>query len=107
MDVQKTTEDNQARFLRCIGEPTRLRILKLLAGGEKCVGEIVEFLDKEQSSVSHHLRALKDCNIVVVRQEAQKIYYALSDPGLAELIFKIEDILKKVPLCHNLAGDCE
>jgi len=107
VDVHISTEDNQARFLRCIGEPTRLRIIKLLASGERCVGEIVELLDKEQSSVSHHLRALKDCNIVVVRQEAQKIYYALSDPELAELIFKIEAIMKEVPLCHNPSGDCE
>ena len=96
-----TIEDNQARLLKCIGEPTRLRILKLLAGGEKCVGEIVEALDKEQSLVSHHLRALKDCNIVVVRQEAQKIFYKLADPRLAELVLKSEAIMKELPLCQG------
>lgn len=96
-----TIEEDQARFLRCIGEPTRLRILKLLASGEKCVGEIVEALNKEQSLVSHHLRALKDCNIVVVRQEAQKIYYALADPGLAELVLKSEALMKELPLCQG------
>ena len=99
-----TIEDDQARFLKCIGEPTRLRILKLLAGGEKCVGEVVKVLDKEQSLVSHHLRALKDCNIVVVRQEAQKIYYALTDPALAELVFKCEAIMKELPVCQIEAG---
>jgi len=96
-----TIEDNQARLLKCIGEPTRLRILKLLAGGEKCVGEIVEALDKEQSLVSHHLRALKDCNIVVVRQEAQKIFYKLADPRLAELVLKSEELMKELPLCQG------
>jgi len=96
-----TIEDNQARLLKCIGEPTRLRILKLLAGGEKCVGEIVEALDKEQSLVSHHLRALKDCNIVVVRQEAQKIFYKLADPRLAELVLKSEALMKELPLCQG------
>lgn len=97
-------EEEQARLLRCIGEPTRLRILKMLAGGEKCVGEIVEALAKEQSLVSHHLRALKDCNIVGVRQEAQKIYYALTDPALAELVFKCEAIMKELPLCQGTNG---
>ena len=96
-----TNEEEQARFLRCIGEPTRLRILKLLASGEKCVGEIVESLDKEQSLVSHHLRALKDCNIVVLRQEAQKIYYKLTDPALAELVLKSEALMKELPLCQG------
>jgi len=99
-----TTEEEQARFLRCIGEPTRLRILKMLASGEKCVGEIVESLDKEQSLVSHHLRALKDCNIVVLRQEAQKIYYKLTDPALAELVLRCEAIMNELSLCQGRGG---
>ena len=98
-------EEEQARFLKCIGEPTRLRILKLLGEGEKCVGEIVAAVDKEQSLVSHHLRALKDCNIVVVRQEAQKIYYTLADPKLGELVLSSEAIVKELPLCQG-QGEC-
>jgi len=94
-------QDEQARFLRCIGEPTRLQILKLLAGGEKCVGEIVEALHREQSLVSHHLRALKACNIVVARQEAPKIYYGLADPRLAELIATSESLMKELLLCQS------
>ena len=98
-------QDEQARFLRCIGEPTRLQILKLLAGGEKCVGEIVETLDKEQSLISHHLRALKECNIVVVRQEAPKIYYGLADSRLSELVASSESLMKELPLCQS-KGAC-
>ena len=100
-----TLEENQARFLRCIGEPTRLRILKLLIDGEKCVSDIVEATKKEQSLISHHLRALKDCNIVVSRQETQKIYYKLADPRLAELILKGESIVEDLPLCTS-EGSC-
>ena len=96
-----STEDEQARFLRCIGEPTRLQILKLLAESEKCVGEITEALAKEQSLVSHHLRALKECNIVVVRQEAQRIYYNLADPRISELVVTTESLMKELPLCQS------
>ena len=96
-----STEDEQARFLRCIGEPTRLQILKLLAESEKCVSEITEALAKEQSLVSHHLRALKECNIVVVRQEAQRIYYNLADPRLSELVVTTESLIKELPLCQS------
>ena len=95
-----TMEDEQARFLRCIGEPTRLQILKLLANNEKCVGEITEALNKEQSSVSHHLKALKECNIVVARQEAQNIYYKLADPRLAELVLNSATLMKELSLCQ-------
>ena len=49
-----TIEEDQARFLRCIGEPTRLKILMQLAEGERCVGELAVVLNKEQSLISHH-----------------------------------------------------
>ncbi|MBI4286216.1 MAG: winged helix-turn-helix transcriptional regulator [Chloroflexi bacterium] len=98
------TEDKEARFLQCIGEPTRLRIMKLLAGGERCVGDIVSALGREQSLVSHHLRALKDCNVVITRQEAQKVYYHLASPELAEIVLKSESLVTRLSLCQN--GRC-
>lgn len=73
-----------------IGEPTRLQILRLLAKGERCVGELASVLDKEQSLISHHLRALKECSIVKERQEDQKVYYKLRDARLAMLIIDCE-----------------
>jgi len=94
-----TIEEDQARFLRCIGEPTRLGILKLLVEGEKCVGEIASVLNKEQSLISHHLRALKECSIVKERQEAQKVYYKLTDARLASLIIDSGTLMKELSLC--------
>ena len=94
-------EDDQARFLRCIGEATRLRILKYLISGEKCVNDIVSAVGKEQSLVSHHLKSLKDCNIVLTTQKAQKIYYSLADPRLAEIILQTESMVKELPLCQT------
>jgi DNA-binding transcriptional ArsR family regulator len=94
-----TVAEDQARFLRCIGEPTRLQILKLLAKGERCVGELTNVLNKEQSLISHHLRALKECNIVKERQEAQKVYYKLADVRLARLIVDCQALTKELPLC--------
>jgi len=98
-------EDEQAGFLRCIGEPTRLQILKLLTNGERCVGEIAEVLNREQSSISHHLRAMKECNIVMSRQQAQNIYYKLVDNRLARLVIDIESLVKELPLCQS-KGEC-
>ena len=91
--------EGEARFMRCIGEPTRLQILKLLAKGEKCVGELVSALDKEQSLVSHHLRALRECNVVKERQEAQKVYYTLTDARLAKLIIDCGALIEELSLC--------
>jgi DNA-binding transcriptional ArsR family regulator len=94
-----TVAEDQARFLRCIGEPTRLQILKLLTRGERCVGELASVLNKEQSLISHHLRALKECNIVKERQEAQKVFYRLADARLARLIIDCEALTKELSPC--------
>lgn len=91
--------EDQARFLRCIGEPTRLQILKVLTRDERCVGELTNVLNKEQSLISHHLRALKECNIVKERQEAQKVYYKLTDTRLAKLIVDCEALMQELSLC--------
>jgi DNA-binding transcriptional ArsR family regulator len=107
MDVHIAIVEDQARFLRCIGEPTRLQILRLLAKGEKCVGELASVLDKEQSLISHHLRALKECNVVKERQEAQKVYYKLMDARLARLIIDCEALMKELSLCKCQEVNCE
>ncbi len=95
-----SSEDAHSRFLKCIGEPTRLRILKLLTSGEKCVCEITDTLEREQSSISHHLTALRKCNIVTSRQEAKNIYYKLTDPRLALFALHGESITRDLPLCQ-------
>ena len=102
-----SSEDDQVRFLRCIGEVNRLRILKYLTTGEKCVGDIVNAVGKEQSLISHHLKSLKDCNIVLATQRAKKIYYSLADPRLAELVLQAEALVKELPLCQIENSCCD
>ena len=91
--------EDQARFLRCIGEPTRLQIVRLLTNGERCVCELTAALNKEQSLISHHLRALKTCSIVKERQEGQKVYYKLTDVRLAGLIIDCAALIEELSLC--------
>ena len=98
-------ESQQARFLRCIGEPTRLRIIKLLSEGEKCVGDICQAVGKDQPLVSHHLRALRECGIVAARQETQKVYYRLCDRSLASLVMLTGDIVVSLAPCGEIC--CE
>ena len=100
-------ENEQARLLTCIGEPTRLQILRLLSQSEKYVGEIVGTLGIEQSLVSYHLRHLRECNIVIARQDAQKTYYGLSDARLAELVNISEAVIKDIFLCEPSGGSDE
>ncbi len=92
---------SQAAFFRCIGEPTRLQIMHLIAGGEMCVGDIANLMNKAQPLISHHLKALKHCNIVVERQEAQKVFYRLSDARLACFVRDVQSMMAELSLCNH------
>ena len=74
------TEDEavgQARLLKALADPTRLRILSLLSRheGEVCVFEIVESFTLEQPTISHHLRILRDAGFVDCRKKGLWAYY--------------------------------
>ena len=107
MNIDTSIESQQARFLRCIGEPTRLRIIKLLSEEEKCVGDICQAVGKDQPLVSHHLRALRECGIVTARQETQKVYYRLCDRSLASLVTLTGDIVARLALCGETCCEGE
>lgn len=69
-----------------LGDPTRRRILELLAGGERTVGAIVEALGEEvsisQPAVSQHLKVLRAARLVRVRPEGRRRYHALEEAGV-------------------------
>lgn len=67
-----------ARF-KAISEPSRLKILLALHGGELCVDHIVEAVGGNQSAVSHQLKTLKDNKIVKCRRFGKKMLYSVSD----------------------------
>ena len=66
-------------------EPNRRRILDLLRGGHRPVGEIVAALGLSQPAVSKHLRVLKQAGLVAVRADAQRRLYELRAEPLSEV----------------------
>lgn len=107
MNIDITLESRQACFLRCIGEPTRLRIINLLSQGEQCVGDICRAIDRDQPLVSHHLHALRECGIVSSRQVTQKVYYQLRDESLAALVELTGDIVTRLSPCQAVRTTCK
>lgn len=81
-----TQADLDARFFRGLADPTRVRILEHLVGGEKCVREIVEDLGVPQSSVSTHLGCLRWCGYVSARKEGRNVYYQVTDGRVLEIL---------------------
>src|SRR5580765_5958828 len=67
--------------LRAAAEPTRLRILALLAAGELTVSEIVHVLGQSQPRVSRHLKLLADAGLIERLPEGQWVFYRLAHGG--------------------------
>ena len=76
--------DRAAQLFRALSDPTRLRILDRLRGGEKCVCDLTDALDAGQSRLSFHLKALKEAGLVSDRREGRWAYYTLNADAAAE-----------------------
>ena len=71
--------------LQTLGDPTRLRIVEILRGGEHSVNDIVENVEIDQSGVSRHLRILHEAGFVRVRPDGQKRFYSLCPDPFRDL----------------------
>jgi DNA-binding transcriptional ArsR family regulator len=71
--------------LSALAEPTRRRIIEMLAQRELSAGEIADRFDVSASCISQHLKVLRDAQLVRVRVEAQRRIYELDPDGFGEL----------------------
>jgi ArsR family transcriptional regulator len=73
------------KAFKAIGEPTRLKIIKMLAQSSFCVCELSEYLDMLQPRISQHLKILKDEGLVKENREGYWVYYSLNRETLHRL----------------------
>ena len=76
MDERRT-----ALVFKALCDENRIRILKLLCGGEKCACKLLEELNISQSTLSHHMKILCDSGIVTGRKEGTWMHYSISSEG--------------------------
>ncbi len=84
-------------LLKVLAEPLRWRILELLAGEELCVCHMVEELAVCQPLVSHHLRVLRDADLVETSRHRYWTYYRLRPEALAPLGQAITTLAERTP----------
>lgn len=82
----------QARTLKAVADPTRLKIIKALSQDELCVCELMLLLNAQQSAVSHHLRILKDANLVLERRQGKWSYHRLAGDRLETLLRALDEL---------------
>src|SRR6516162_5833060 len=83
-----------AKYFRGLGDPTRLRILRLLEeAGELSAGELVERLGMPQATVSTHLGCLRWCGFVATRRDQRSVIYRVADRRVSELVALADSLL--------------
>jgi ArsR family transcriptional regulator len=83
--VEDSTAELLAETFKALSDPTRVRMVSLLADAELCVCDLAAALGMSQSAVSHQLRTLRDMRLVRWRRDGRQIFYALDDEHVADL----------------------
>lgn len=86
--------EDSTETLRAIAHPIRIAIVDLLFhNGEMTVTDIYQKLIIEQAIASHHLRILKNKNVVKVERDGKNSLYSLSDPDYYEIVKTLTKVI--------------
>lgn len=86
-----------SEILKVLANPTRLRLVNILACGERTVTELCELSGMKQSLVSQQLKMLRLSGIVECRKAVPRVYYSLKEK-------KVVDILECLRSCEGCRG---
>jgi len=88
-----------ANFARVISHPARLAILKYLAETKTCIsGDISDQLPLSRTTVSQHLKELRDMGLIKGEIDGLKINYCLCCPAIGEQLERFMDFFNKIKL---------
>lgn len=74
-----------AELFRSLSDPNRIRLISVMARGEINVGSLAQEVGISESSVSHHLRGLRQMRLVRARKDGRQVFYRLDDEHIADL----------------------
>ncbi len=91
MDYEKFKR--RADIIKAMAHPARLIVIEALKDGERCVCELNELVELDQSTLSRHLLVLKNSGIIEDDKKGLKVFYKLRCPCVLKYIDCIEGVL--------------
>lgn len=83
----------KAELFKALGHPVRVRVLEVLVGGERAVGDLAELLGIELSHLSQQLAVLRKAGVVEPRRVGTTVFYSLRDPRMSQLLAVARQLL--------------
>ncbi|HAX52543.1 ArsR/SmtB family transcription factor [Muricomes intestini] len=92
-----------AKVLKALSDPKRLRIIDMLSCGEMCACKILEEFHITQPTLSHDMKVLMDAGIVDARPEGKWMYYSLNNNNLQVFYKQLGEMFSNTPdcICHR------
>ena len=102
----------KAQIIQAVAHPIRLAIIELLADGEQCVCDIVDYVGAQRSNVSRHLSVMLKAGVLSNRKDGLKVVYTLKTPCIVKFLGCVEAVLKErldkdAHLLNKFRSKCE
>lgn len=89
---------------KALADPTRREILRILSGGERTAGELVERFAISQPAVSRHLAVLRQAGLVTAVRDGQNVVYALDTTVFQDLVRAVIDLTSSTSSASSRAA---
>jgi ArsR family transcriptional regulator, arsenate/arsenite/antimonite-responsive transcriptional repressor len=100
-------EQDVAEIAKALSHPARITILKILAGLDGCMcGDIVQQLPLAQSTVSQHLKSLKEAGLIKGEVDGPKVCYCIDADALLAFKANIDTIFDQIHTIRKNSGCC-
>ncbi|KXA89675.1 hypothetical protein AKJ57_04990 [candidate division MSBL1 archaeon SCGC-AAA259A05] len=76
--------EEKVKFFKALGNETRLRIVKYLLENERCACEFESMVDRDQTTISRHLKVLTEAGILEKERDGKNVVYKIEDKNLKD-----------------------
>lgn len=87
---------------KALSDANRLKIVEMLSDGEKCGCKLLEAFEITQPTLSHHMKVLCDCGLVIARKKGKWSYYSLC----CETFKTFKGYIGDLQCCKGSGGEC-
>ena len=91
--------DEPVEIFKALGDYTRLRIVKCLLNQEYCACDFTSEIEKDQTTISRHLKILVDAGILKSEKKGRNIIYSIKDKDTKEMLIKFG--IQGTPFCED------
>jgi len=99
-----------AQYFKMLSDPNRLMIVDMLSCGELCACMILEKFNITQPTLSHHMKNLCDCKLVIGRKDGKWMFYSLNEATIQSFKAFLDEVTtpKENCICHETSNweDC-